>query len=38
MMKAALEDKCGVHVHESQDIYTGECYYSFTNGKRVLSK
>lgn len=38
MMKAATQDKAGVHVHESNDIYTGECYYSFTNGKRVLSK
>ncbi|TYR79826.1 NAD-dependent epimerase/dehydratase family protein [Priestia megaterium] len=38
MIKAALEDKVGVHIHESQDIYTGECYYSFTNGKRVVTK
>ncbi|WEZ07743.1 oxidoreductase [Priestia flexa] len=38
MMKAAMEDKAGVHIHESQDIFTGECYYSFTNGKKVIAK
>jgi len=37
MYEAATQDKPGVHIHESHDIHTGECYYSFTNGKRVIS-